>query len=97
MLPGLLKRFNSAAKKTDVSQPEQPGGSIWQDTGEVYYLENTLKLTYTANSGVVTLEKLSPDSLANVVETLDKLPSDSPFARAVTATRIKLIYSLLHR
>lgn len=87
MLPGLLKRFNNAAKKTDVSQSEQLSGSIWQDTGEVYYLENTLKLTYTANSGVVTLEKLSPDSLANVVETLDRLPPDSPFARAITAAQ----------
>lgn len=61
--------------------------SLWQDTGQVYYLENTIKLTYTSNSGEITLEKLTVDGLRSAVQTIDAMPDDSPFARSTVANQ----------
>jgi hypothetical protein len=47
-----LFKMHHALEKHD----NTPACSIWQDTGKVYYLENTLKLAYQSNSGLFTLE-----------------------------------------
>lgn len=55
--------------------------SIWQDTGQVLYLENTFKLSYTANSGIVNLEKMSTAMLSHTIQQLAELPPSSPLAK----------------
>lgn len=44
--------------------------SLWQDTGEMFYLLDTLKLTYKSDVGLVTLEQLSLESIQQVIENL---------------------------
>jgi|TARA_A200000159_G_scaffold162691_1_gene187112 hypothetical protein len=94
VLSNIIKRLSSGLNKQSlasqqntkhISSHKNDAVSIWQDTGQVYYLENTLKLTYTSNSGVMTLEKLSLDELPNVIKALDAMPAGSPLARATVA------------
>ena len=80
-----LQKLKRAFKKSAPSKSTVPTAqpfSIWEDTGQVYYLENTLKLTYQSNSGLITLEKLSMSELPNVIKDIELLPSSSPLAIA---------------
>ena len=61
--------------------------SVWEDTGEVFYLENTLKLTYQSNNGTVTMEKLPLESIGGVLRTIDNMPSGSPLGRLTVANQ----------
>lgn len=86
MLSNIIKRLKTRSNKPAlIKQKEEQAVSIWQDTGQVYYLENTVKLTYTSNSGVMTLEKLSLNELPDVINALDAMPTGSPLARATVA------------
>lgn len=69
----------------DVAESSQV--SIWQDTGEVFYLENTLKVSYQSNSGVITLESIHLADLAEVFQQIDNVPSGSPLARVNIANQ----------
>ncbi|MET1218216.1 MAG: hypothetical protein ABWW63_01130 [Glaciecola sp.] len=66
-----LKRWLSATKiQENADQDEVTDSrdlSIWRDTGQVYYLENTLKITYQSQYGKMTLEQVK---LADVVKIL---------------------------
>ena len=44
--------------------------SIWQDTGSVYYLLDTLKVTYLSESGLVTFEQIS---YKDIIKLIDKI------------------------
>jgi hypothetical protein len=44
--------------------------SLWQDTGQVYYLVNTLKLSYESEYGPVTFENLNLHSLRSLLDEL---------------------------
>ncbi|PAJ74769.1 hypothetical protein CJF42_08800 [Pseudoalteromonas sp. NBT06-2] len=39
----------------------------WQDCGDIFYLLDTLKLTYESTEGLVTIEKLSKESLNDLM------------------------------
>jgi len=67
--------------------------SLWEDTGQVYYLENTLKLTYQSKSGAITMEKLSLESLAEVIKEIESRPASSPLARVSVANQV-LAYAI---
>lgn len=88
MLSKLIKHLtNGSSRRSSVSKSSDEAISLWQDTGQVYYLENTIKLTYTSNSGEITLEKLTVDGLRSAVQTIDAMPDDSPFARSTVANQ----------
>jgi flagellar basal body rod protein FlgC len=81
-----LKRlFKRDAVKANNSVTTNEHISIWEDTGQVYYLENTLKVCYESNSGRITLEKLSLKDLSDVIQAIESLTADSPMAQAHTA------------
>ena len=61
--------------------------SVWHDTGQVYYLENTLKLTYQSKSGPITIEKLSFNAVADVLAQLQALNASSPLSRQQVANQ----------
>lgn len=45
--------------------------SYWQDTGQIYYLLNTLKLSYEGEHGQVSFEGLSPQALASLLSDIE--------------------------
>jgi len=40
----------------------------WQDCGDIYYLLDTLKLTYESSQGLITIEQLPPESLRDLMK-----------------------------
>ena len=89
MLAKMLKRFQ-AQRDCAVENPSinNTAVSLWKDTGQVYYLENTLKLTYQSNAGKITIEKLSMTSLPQVLAELQALDTVSTLARKETANQV---------
>jgi hypothetical protein len=88
VLSKIIKRLaNGPRHRSSVVKNSNEAVSLWQDTGQVYYLENTIKLTYTSNSGEITLEKLTVDGLRSAVQAIDAMPDHSPFARANVANQ----------
>lgn len=89
MLAKMLKRFQ-AQRNCAVENPSinNTAVSLWKDTGQVYYLENTLKLTYQSCAGKITIEKLSMTSLAQVLAELQALDTVSTLAQKETANQI---------
>lgn len=88
MLSKIIKRLiNRPSQRSSIIRSSDEAISLWQDTGQVYYLENTIKLTYTSNSGEITLEKLTIDGLRSAVQAIDAMPDNSPFARANVANQ----------
>ena len=51
---------------------KQEYSDLWQDCGDIYYLLDTLKLTYESTQGLITIEKLPQESLRNLMK--GKLP-----------------------
>lgn len=49
--------------------------SLWRDTGQVYYLLNTLKLSYESEYGPVTFENLNLNSLRSLLNELNNAKS----------------------
>ncbi len=85
-----LKKIKQALKidKPNETIPEKPQTiSLWEDTGKVFYIENTLKLTYESNSGSITLEKLSMQALPDLINNISLLPENSPLAIKNTANQ----------
>ena len=89
VLAKMLKRFQ-AQRDCAVENPSinNTAVSLWKDTGQVYYLENTLKLTYQSNAGKITIEKLSMTSLPQVLAELQALDTVSTLARKETANQV---------
>jgi len=78
------------ARDTATTPNEEPANvavSMWRDTGQVYYLENTLKLTYQSNSGAITIEKMSLESLPRVLKELQNLDRNTSLARQEVANQ----------
>lgn len=78
------------ARDTATTPKEEPANvavSMWRDTGQVYYLENTLKLTYQSNSGAITIEKMSLESLPRVLKELQNLDRNTSLARQEVANQ----------
>ena len=51
---------------------KQEYSDLWQDCGDIYYLLDTLKLTYESTQGLITIEKLPQESIRNLMK--GKLP-----------------------
>ena len=45
---------------------------LWRDCGDIYYLLDTLKLTYESTQGLITIEKFPQESLRHLIK--GKLP-----------------------
>ncbi|APD86792.1 hypothetical protein BM527_12200 [Alteromonas sp. Mex14] len=93
LLAKIFKHFK--ARDAEIAPPNKHTGdavSIWRDTGQVYYLENTLKLTYQSNSGAITIEKVSLESLPRVLKELQNLDVNSPLARQEVANQTDAFY-----
>ncbi|RJE77584.1 hypothetical protein BGP78_00855 [Pseudoalteromonas sp. MSK9-3] len=58
--------------------------SIWQDTGKVYYVLETLKISYLSNFGHTTFESLSPNTALSLIEDIYH-PGNLNLAPKVTA------------
>lgn len=80
----MLSRKESTSLSTD---QDNQVVSVWHDTGQVYYLENTLKLTYQSKSGPITIEKLSLHAVADVLAQLQALDASSPLSRQEVANQ----------
>ena len=88
MLAKIFKHLK--ARDTATTPNEEPANvavSMWRDTGQVYYLENTLKLTYQSNSGAITIEKMSLESLPRVLKELQNLDRNTSLARQEVANQ----------
>ena len=78
LLAKIFKRFKARdAAIAPLNKHTGDAVSIWRDTGQVYYLENTLKLTFQSNSGAITIEKMSLESLPRVLKELQNLGGNS--------------------
>ncbi|WP_394223177.1 hypothetical protein [Alteromonas gracilis] len=89
MLAKILKRLQVQTKRSvEPSSSNNSAISLWKDTGQVYYLENTLKLTYQSNAGKVTIEKLSLSSLPEVLAELQALDNVSTLSRKEVANQV---------
>jgi hypothetical protein len=66
----LSRLFESDTKK-DLVVKDAVKDSIWRDTGQVYYMTNTLKLSYETKFGPVTYENLSLESLPKLLKELN--------------------------
>ena len=69
LLAPLFTRNKNGIKKANHPSDHQ-SVSIWKDTGKVYYLENTLKLSYDSELGKVTYEDLNLEKLGQVLSEL---------------------------
>jgi IS30 family transposase len=58
-------------------EKEQSHQSIWRDTGQVYYMLNTLKLSYETQYGPVTFENLNLETLPKLLSDLEASTSKS--------------------
>lgn len=65
---------------------------LWQETGRMYYLPDTLKLTYESELGLVTHEKLSFEDVAAILEELKQANTKAFSQRVIAgqATEIRL-------
>jgi len=87
VLSRIFKNIQKRREKTTAIQDTSQQVSLWRDTGQVYYLENTIKLTYQSKAGAVTIEKLSLDRLHDVVRELQALNESSTLARSEVANQ----------
>ena len=78
-LTQFLNPTRSPLQRATSSTPEVQ--SVWEETGQVFYLDNTIKLAYTSNSGKVTMERMSLEKLPETLQKIQALPSDSPMAK----------------
>ena len=88
MLAKIIRHLRKGKAK-DKAQVLESGykASVWRGTGKVYYLEDTLKLTYQSNSGPISIEKLSVGKLSEVLQQLTQLSENSPLAQSRTASQ----------
>ncbi len=73
-----LKKIFRSKKQDQVYFNDNPMGSkelikkeyidSWQDCGDMYYLLDTFKLTYESTQGLITIEKLPPESLRDLIK-----------------------------
>ena len=76
----LTKLFAPAHKPKDTSDilakayEESHYTSLWQDTGEIMYLFDTVKLSFESEVGDVD-EKLNPEDVASILADIDNANS----------------------
>ena len=81
----LTKLFAPTHKAKDTSNilakayEESHYTSLWQDTGEVMYLFDTIKLSFESEVGEVTFEKLKPEDVASILADIEQ--ANSPAMR----------------
>ncbi len=68
--------------------------SIWKDTGKVYYLENTLKLSYDSELGKVTYEDLNLEKLSQLLVELDNTDRKGSNQKTVANVKDALTISI---
>jgi len=89
VLATIFKRLQAKGKHAvEPSASTNTAVSLWKDTGQVYYLENTLKLTYQSVAGKVTIEKLSLSSLPQVLAELQALDNATALSRKEVANQV---------
>lgn len=71
-----LSRLFATDTKNDLVVKDAVKESIWRDTGQVYYMTNTLKLSYETKFGPVTYENLTLEALPQLLKELNA--SDNP-------------------
>jgi hypothetical protein len=64
-----MSAFSKAQALTSPAYISTTGRS-WEDTGMVYYLLDTLKITYQGSAGLITIEKLSIDNVVEILESI---------------------------
>ena len=64
ILDQLVQRKPAQSKAPEQSEPR----AHWQRSGHIYYLLDTLKLSYESHCGRVTYEKISVDSLHDLCD-----------------------------
>ena len=85
MASGKLLRFFGKPLKNKKKHPTQtPKPTPWQDTGRVFYLLDTLKLSYEGERGLVTLERVDIDTLEELLQDISQ-PQAGHFRRRTTA------------
>lgn len=84
MLKFLSSIFSSSQRQLQNSDICPETVSVWQDTGKVYYLENTLKLSFESDIGKVTFEDLNFDKLSSILNKIEQ-NDDSLFNQKTTA------------
>lgn len=82
-----LTSTRKTAIQANPDQSRLPTLSQWRDTGEVYYLENTVKLSYQSSVGRVTIDKVALRDLPCVISRLQSEPEHSPIAQQQTANQ----------
>ena len=60
LLTGSKQSSNTLIIKNKIEQ--------WQDSGDIYYLLDTIKLTYESEEGLITIEKLSQQSFDSLMK-----------------------------
>ncbi len=84
MLKFLSSIFSHEKRVLQNSTTLQEPVSMWKDTGKVYYLENTLKLSFESDMGKVTFENLNFDKLSKILNKIQQ-NDDSLFNQKTTA------------
>ena len=90
--------FSTPNKPSDTGMehvtPKQSNEPLWQDTGEVFYIENTLKLSYQSKYGRVTFEDLNFVTLTEVLKDIKKNEEDYLKQASVAGQKIAFDISL---
>jgi hypothetical protein len=66
----IINWLTRGINKHEITVVQETKTSIWRDTGQVYYLLNTLKLSYESEYGAVTFENLNVSSLTALLAEL---------------------------
>ena len=80
----LLQFFSRPSTAAQKNHFKKPSVIQWQDTGKVFYLLDTLKLSYEGEFGLVTLEQVNINQLEGLLASISK-PRSQYFRRRTTA------------
>lgn len=76
-------------KDVQINQPN--GQSIWRDTGKIYYVLDTLKISYLAKKGQITFENLSADTAHSLINDIYN-PGNAQLAPKITTNTQSCIH-----
>ena len=77
LLQPIISWLTQKNNNLNLIEKEQTKQSIWRDTGQVYYMLNTLKLSYETEYGPVTFENLNLETLPKLLSDLEASDSKS--------------------